>query len=157
MDLKIDCLGPWFTDHSQTAPPAAAAALKRGTLNACFKLQIDLVDNESQLPAEIAIMKSCGMVVISEEDMDMGFIGISKFITLELGWSSPEEISAMWDVRRSADLPFQPAQLSSNARQVEDESYLEHALQQQAWHAEFMYQKVGEYCDLDVPGLLRVN
>ena len=57
MDLHIECQGLKFTDHCRTAPPAAAAALKRGTLDAYFIIK---TDGESSLQPEIAIMESCG-------------------------------------------------------------------------------------------------
>ena len=65
-------------------------------------------------------------------------------------------ISMMWDVRRSADLPFTPAQLSAQARRLTDDSLLQHALQQQAWHAEFLYHSVLNCYDIEGPGLLSV-
>ena len=68
MDLEIMCGGLRFRDHSRTAPPAAVAALERGTLFACFRMIADYADTESPLQPEIAIMKSCGMSVqIGEE------------------------------------------------------------------------------------------
>ena len=136
VELAIRCQGLRFTDHSRTAPPAAVAALERGILNAILQIL-----TESSLQPELAIMESCGMVVQSVEEF--GFLDTVKLITLELGKSTP----AMVDLRRSADLPFTPAALSSHQR-LPDDSFLEHALQQQAWHAEFRYQSIYDSDDL---------
>ena len=108
MDLHIECRGLKFTDHCRTAPPAAAAALKRGTLDAYFIIKTDA---ESSLQPEIAIMESCGMAVMREEEMDMGDDAKLKTTTLEL--SATERIFVMWDVRCSGNLPLSPAQLYS--------------------------------------------
>ena len=75
-------------------------------------------------------------------------------ITVELVRSTPEAIDVMRDVRRSAHLPYTPAQLSSDAWRLEDDRHLEHALQQQAWHAEFKYQEICASYDLEGPSLL---
>ena len=150
MDLDIECLPPSFTDHCGTAPPAAIAALQRGTLHARFVLK---VYGESSLQPELAIMESCGMVLRSAQEIDPDFPGVLKLIKLEL--RRKEIISVMWDVRRSADLPFTPAQLSSHQR-LNDDSLLQHALQQQAWHAEFLYHSVCNTYDIEGPGLLSV-
>ena len=146
VDVKISCLGLWFTDHSLTAPPAAAAALQRGNLNACIKVETD-AESFRSLPSEIAIMGACGMQVQSWEEN----AGNRKAMTLELVGSTPAVTEVMWDVRRSADLPFSPGQL-----RLEDDSYLEHALHQQAWHAQFQTRRFRDSYDLEEPGLLSV-
>ena len=89
VDLKINCEGLTFTDHSRTAPPAAAAALQRGTWNARFILE---TDSENLLQPERAIMESCGMAVASEIEMGSGKF---KLTTLELARSTPEVFEVM--------------------------------------------------------------
>ena len=149
MELDITCRVLRITDYSRTAPPAAVAALERGVLDARIKVQINI---ESSLQPELAIMESCGMIVQSIEKIR--FDHKVKRMTLELGRRVPE----MVDVRHFANLPFTPAALSSHQR-LADDSFLEHALQQQAWHAEFLYH---DSCDSDdlqrlqEPGLLSV-
>ena len=150
MDLEIDCQGLEFTDHSQTAPPAAIAALQRGVLNACFTVTTGI---ENSLQPETAIMACCGMLVQSVNEIDLIRDGEQlKIITLELARGTPEVIEVMRDVRRSTDLPFSPAA----AQRLTDDSFVEHALQQQAWHAEFTYQRLCDSNDLQGPGLLSI-
>ena len=144
VDVKITCLGLKFTDHSLTAPPAAAAALQRGNLNACIRVETD-VESLRLLQPEIAIMGSCGMQVQSLEEIG----GNRKAITLELVGSTPAVTKVMWDVRRSADLPFSPDQR-------EDDSCLQHALQQQAWHAQFPNHILGNLDKTERGSLLSV-
>ena len=145
MDLDIECQGLKFTDHSRTVPPAAAAALKRGILGAWFIIKRD---GESSLQPELAIMESCGIYIESEIQ--------SSEVILNLARSTPEEIEVMRDVRRSTDLPFSSARLSNNTQRLAEDSYLEHALQQQAWHAEFKCQSICDADDdvLEGPGIL---
>ena len=150
MDLEIECFGLEFTDHSRTAPPAAVAALQQGKLNARFRV---ITDTESlrSLQPEITTVESCGMLVQGLEEI--GMAGNLKAITLELMRSVPTVIE---DVRRSADLPFSPAQLSSHAQRTTDTFLLDHALQQQAWHAEFVYHRICRSNHLKGPSLLSV-
>ena len=148
MELDIKCHGLKFTDHCPTVPPAAVAALQRGILSACFRV---IIDNHSSLQPEAAIMESCGMVV---HEFNIGFGIRVNSIFLELPRRMSRAGNVMRDVRHSADLPFSPAQLS---RRLTGDSCIEHTLQQQAWHAEFLYHKICfPYFDLKGPSLLSV-
>ena len=153
MELHILCRDLRFTDHRRTAPPSAVAALERGTLNISFIIK---TDGESSLQPELAIMDSCGMLVQKCHENKMGLGAKVKLVKLELARSTPEVIDVMRDVRRSADLPFSSVQLSSNAGGSTDDFYLEHALQQQAWHAEFWYHRRYGACAVEGQGLLSV-
>ena len=153
MEVSIACSGLKFTDHSRRAPPAAAAALQRGNLNACFKVITD-TESLSLLQPEIKTMESCGMLVQILEEIGMS--GNRKAVISELERSAPIMIEEMRDVRRSNDLPLSPAQLSNHAQRLTDDSCLEHALQQQAWHAEFVYHKICGFGYLKGPNLLSV-
>ena len=95
------------------------------------------------------------MTVMSEEEMEMGVDSKLKTTNLEL--SATERICVMWDVRCSGDLPFSRDELSGHAQRSTDDSFVEHALQQQAWHAEFLYHKICDSCsDLEGPGPLLI-
>ena len=156
MDLEIDCEHLKFTVHGPTAPPAAVAALEQGILNARFVFQVDIESESwSLLQPDLAIMKSCGMLVPSVHQMISVYDDENwKFATLDLPRSTPKVIEVMKDVRRSADLPFTPAQL---AQLLTDDCCVEHAIQQQAWHAEFLYKNIcSSRFDLKGPNVLSV-
>ena len=127
MELEIECVDLEFTDYRRTAPPAAVAALERGMLHALFQV----ASSEDLIGPELEVMESCGMVV---EPYDS-----ATDIVLERFSSMPAAIDAMWE---SADLPISPEQRSTG------DSYIEHALQQQAWHAEFSWH---QSCESDDP------
>ena len=133
MELDIECVDVEFTHYCQTAPPAAVAALERGILHAVFKVAA----SDDLIGSELEVMESCGMEVET--------YGSGTDIVLERVSSMPAAIDAMWE---SGNLPFLSERLSTNAQRSTDDSYVEHALQQQAWHAEFNWQ---QSCESDDP------